>query len=184
MDYTVRKKVIIILSIFTLLLTIVSLLWMFFSQTTADTRYKNRYTDPYTGEVVDKTRTGGDGQQKTEETNDIVFLGVEKLLSYGMLSQQINSFKGYIYQYSEKRTKENESKITEMTIDFSTYKQKIDKNSTGSEFTVILNRDDKLKYTVVNTYPTVSTITTKIYKGDLKVFDSTQIKFDNNERPI
>ncbi len=181
MDNIVRKKLIIIVSVVILLITTVLLvLWLLFGQ--KNTNNHSFYTDPYTGEVVDNKRTGGGSPNP--DANDIIFLGLGRLLSYGISNQQLNRFKDYIYQYSKKRVKNNESKITEVTVDFSTYKQKIGTNSTGSEFTIILNRDENLKYNIVNTYPTVSTIATKIYKGDLKVFDSTLIKFDNNEHPV
>lgn len=184
MDDTVRKKLIIIISMVMSLLIIIALvLWVFLGQkdTSDDDALSQQilYTDPYTGEVVNSKRTGG--ASPVPDTNDITFLGAGKLLSYGMSSRQLSKYKGYIYQYSKIREKNKEPKITEITIDFSTYRQKISEASDGSEFTIILNRDENLKYQVVNTYPTTSTIATKIYKGDSQVFNSNTIKVDTDE---
>jgi hypothetical protein len=124
------------------------------------------YTDPYSGETI--TETEGKGSEEYNNENSIVYFGFARLLEYGMTQDQIEILQNYLLQYSFVRQAKGESDLNEVTVDFKTYTQAIDENTSEKTvtFDLIANRDETQRYYIVNKSPTITTMWTDIYTAD------------------
>lgn len=183
MDPIVKKRAIIAAVLFGLVVVVV-IIFAVIQQVQQSSNNSQQpktttYNDPYSGETL--TQTEGK-QGETRSVTGPTFLGASKLLQYGVPSNQIEQLKYVISQYSLKRSLQKESKITETSVDVSTYRQfNADGAATGVAFAVIFNRDSTLRYYVQIISMTISQFRIIITAADQKtvVYDTEVDKVSN-----
>lgn len=139
------------------------------------------YTDPYSGETI--TTTENKAPEGDNVENSIVYFGFSKLLQYGMSTEQIALLKDSIANYSHKREDAKQSKIKEVTIDYSTYRQIMSEEITQRvvEFTIVMNRDENLRYKFTNTSIYTRDLLTLIYAPNGSVVYDSSVDGDEHE---
>ena len=90
------------------------------------------------------------------------------VINPGFTEPQVCQYKVYIKKYSDKRAAKKEKVISEVTINFDSYKQIIDKKTgeTTVTFDIILNRNQQLSYIAKVFMPSVNKIEMSIYSKD------------------
>lgn len=130
------------------------------------------YHDPYSGETVT------DIKGKTPDTygtnpDKPIYLGISKLLDYGVTATQLEDFKQAVYNYSLNRN----PRITEISIHVATLKRKVPDPNSDSVidtlfFDVTINRKDtyqaQFDYSLLNT-------------GHLYLSQNNKIIFDSGD---
>lgn len=182
-----KKKLIIAAVIFGLIVIVMVIIALTQNKpgddgTTATNPETTTYTDPYSGEEIVDTEGKVDESYGNEET--IVYFGFSKLIDYGFTQDQLEILKIYLMQYSLKREEHGEDKIKEVTIDFETFRQSIDENTSEKSvtFDIIVNRDENQRLYVVNRSPSISTMWTDIYasNGGENLFNAETESFGDN----
>ncbi len=180
-----RKKLIIAGVIFGLIVVVMIAFALFQRATNPsepETPKETTYIDPYSGEEI--TDTDGKVGETYNNENSVVYFGFAKLRDYGMTQDQIEILQTYILQYSLKREALNEPGLKEVTVDFKTYKQTIDQNTSEKTvtFDMIANRDENQRYYVINRSPSISTMWTEIYSSDKQtiLFNAELESFGDN----
>ncbi|MES2630726.1 MAG: hypothetical protein V4611_02105 [Patescibacteria group bacterium] len=173
-----KKKLLIIIgvvfSIIVVVLIIVAIIFRVNEQSDPNINPTvTTYTDPYSGETISTVENKA--PEDSLSGNNIVYFGFAKLVQYGMTSVQVAALKDYIFQYSHSREDSNQSKIKEVTVDYSTYRQILNEKVSGKsvEFTIVMNRDENLRYKFVNSSKLTRDLNTIIYSNDgAEVFNS------------
>lgn len=167
-----KKKILIILGIIVGVTIVVSIIVAIILKVSENSNNNSTqptvttYTDSYSGETI--TYTEG---QVGERENAIVFFGFSKLLQYGMTGNQVSFLKEYINQYSTERQEHGNDKIKEVTIDYKTFRQILSEEVRGNtvEFTIVMNRDEKLRYKFSNSSVMTNELDTIIYSPEGEV---------------
>lgn len=182
MDPIVKKRLIIAAILFGLVVIVVVIFAVIQQvQQSSNSNQQPKtttYTDPYSGETL--TETEGKQGETYNSRGGAVFLGSSKLLEYGVPSNQLERLKSVVNKYSMKREAQKESKITEASVDVSTYRQfNGDGATTGVAFAIVFNRDSSLRYYVQILSTTISQFQIVITGTDQKtvVYDTNVDSF-------
>lgn len=152
----INKKIILIISIifFSILLSIIFISIETKKPNIIDTSLSNSYIDPGTGETI-YTQT-----DKTPEIGSKVsFIGFEKLIDFGLTSNQLDLIKYHIGEFSTI----NSIDISEISIFYNSISLKINKTNgiNNITFQSIINRD--LKYNIKINYKSINDLSINIY---------------------
>ena len=164
-----RKKLLIIAGIFGAAVIVVILFAIFQPrepQAEGPTGEVTGYTDPYSGEAV--TETEGKVPESFNTSGSMTFLGISRLLDYGISQQQITLLKAYLQEYSHRREANQETAFKEVTIDFNTYSQSISQESSQTilSFEIVANRDENQRYYIESHSTSTYELWTKILTKD------------------
>ena len=177
-----KKKLLIIIGVIGALLVLVIIIVAIVTNANKDTNKVDAsnpvvttYTDPYSGETITTTENKAPEGENVE--NSVVYFGFSKLLQYGMSTDQVFQLKDSIAKYSHMREEAKQDKIKEVTIDYATYRQLMSEEVSQRtvEFTIVMNRDENMRYKFTNTSIYTRDLLTIIYapNGTI-VFDSSK----------
>jgi hypothetical protein len=158
-------------------LLIVSGLWLGFShkKNGSQSGQSSTYTDPFSHETVSNP-SGKAPDRYGTPANQPLFLGFDKLLTYGITFDQLNETKQAFYRYSTKQT----PPIKQISIDVDHITTQHDQNVHNSPFVILFNVQFNRK--TVNqaklSYQGLSDIQLTLSKDGKPVYDSGVITLD------
>jgi hypothetical protein len=167
---TRKKTIIIIVGIFIIIILGIIGLFKTTSPAKKAVSQGTATIDPVSGEKVIQDSNLVQSNQLSSLPDQPTILGLNKLIDYGMGTDQQASVGNALNIFSTTR----DPKIKQISLYQNSYTQKIDDTTGQTTFTFKMQADKKNDYYVVVTYTGSLTAVTNIYKADMTTLLFTQ----------
>jgi len=165
-----QQRLLIILGFMVLSLLIAGLMVLIYNATQQNTSTEpnqNEFVDPATNQTI----LSPDGKSpETYNTNPDtpIFVGFSNLLRFGARQNTVDTTKSFLNDYADQRLKNNEERITEISIVVDTIQHTIDNKANTSTYTfdIVVNRSED--YSVKLTIQGVRSMTADLITTDNK----------------
>lgn len=169
-----KKKLAIAIGVF-IAISVIAISFTLISRQASQTKSKagntnsqTQYTDPVSGEVV--SNPSGKAPEAVSGYNGVTFLGFDRLIDYGISSDQLTSIKGYLENYKDVATG---NKITQISLDATSLKQSINADSGTKLVTVRIVVNKSIEQTLELSYQGIEDMTVTVYDKDhVKIYSS------------